>query len=133
MSSPCQIFLLPNSEDSAIGADKIFEIRRIHEYYNHPSANEMKRMSDVWFGEGTISPHEYSYLGFLKVSGRGVLFDTRARTDPQRFQMEQDAERYAEYVAMGCVRKHHPQVVGIRRHSEESSPLFQKDDRCPVG
>ena len=49
---------LPNSEDSAIGADKIFEIRRIHEYYNHPSANEMKRMSDVWFGEGTISPQD---------------------------------------------------------------------------
>ena len=31
----------------------------------------------------------------------GAHIETRARTDPQRFQMEQDAERYAEYVAMG--------------------------------
>ena len=38
---------LPNSEDSANGANKIFEIRRIHGYYNHPSVNEMKRMTDA--------------------------------------------------------------------------------------
>ena len=38
---------LPNPDDSTIGADKIFEIRRVHEYYNHPSVNEMKRMSDT--------------------------------------------------------------------------------------
>ena len=37
--------------------------------------------------------------------------ETRARADPNRFQIEQDADRYAEYVAMGW-REPEPQDVG---------------------
>ena len=36
---------------------------------------------------------------------------TRSRANPQRFQLEQDADRYAEYVAMGC-REPEPQDIG---------------------
>ncbi len=37
--------------------------------------------------------------------------ETRARANPNRFQIEQDADRYAEYVAMGW-REPEPQDVG---------------------
>ena len=37
--------------------------------------------------------------------------ETRARSDPERFQTEQEADRYAEYVAMGW-REPEPQVIG---------------------
>ena len=34
------------------------EIRRLHEYYSHPSVNEMKRMAGVWFKELEITPKD---------------------------------------------------------------------------
>ena len=35
----------------ALEAQKVMEIRKLHEYYSHPSVNEMKRMSGEWFKE----------------------------------------------------------------------------------
>ena len=40
----------PPSEEESTTANnlepvKVMEIRRLHEYYNHPSVNEMKRMA----------------------------------------------------------------------------------------
>ena len=32
------------------------EIRRLYEYYNHPSINEMKRMANKWFGDLEVTP-----------------------------------------------------------------------------
>ena len=37
------------------------EIRRLHEYYNHPSVNEMKRMSGKWFGDLEVTPQEIDF------------------------------------------------------------------------
>ena len=34
------------------------EIRRLHEYYSHPSVNEMKRMAGVWFKELEVTPKD---------------------------------------------------------------------------
>ena len=34
------------------------EIRRLHEYYNHPSVNEMKRMSGKCFGDMEDTPQD---------------------------------------------------------------------------
>ena len=31
------------------------DIRRLHEYYSHASLNEMKRMANKWFKDGTIT------------------------------------------------------------------------------
>ena len=46
---------LPNEEESttpnALEPVKAMEIRRLHEYYNHPSVNEMKCMAHKWFGD----------------------------------------------------------------------------------
>ena len=35
--------------------DKLIEIRRFHEYYSHPSINEMKRMAELWFKDSGIT------------------------------------------------------------------------------
>ena len=43
----------------------------------------------------------------------GAHIETRTRTDPQRFLLEQDADRYAEYVAMGW-REPEAQDIGHR-------------------
>ena len=43
---------LPNGETNT---DQLMAIRRLHEYYNHASANEMKRLATKWFGEQSIS------------------------------------------------------------------------------
>ena len=43
----------------------------------------------------------------------GAHIETRTRTDPQRFLMEQDADRYAEYVAMRW-REPEAQDIGHR-------------------
>ena len=49
----------PNEEESttptALEPIKAMEIRRLHEYYNHPSVNEMKRMANKWFGDLEIT------------------------------------------------------------------------------
>ena len=37
---------------------KAMKIRRLHEYYNHPSVNEMKRMSGKWFGDLEVTTHD---------------------------------------------------------------------------
>ena len=34
------------------------EIRRMHEYYSHPSINEMKRMSSELFKDFDITPQD---------------------------------------------------------------------------
>ena len=34
------------------------EIRRLHEYYSHPSVNEMKRMAGMWFKELEVTPKD---------------------------------------------------------------------------
>ena len=51
---------------------KAMEIRRLHEYYNHPSVTEMKRMSGKWFGGLEVTPQK----GKLKEHAR------RASTKP---------------------------------------------------
>ena len=38
--------------------EKTLEIRRLHEYYSHPSVNEMKRMAGVWFKELEVTPKD---------------------------------------------------------------------------
>ena len=37
---------------------KAMEIRGLHEYYSHPSVNEMKRMANEWFKEPEVTPKE---------------------------------------------------------------------------
>ena len=53
---------VPNEEESttptALEPIKAMEIRRLHEYYNHPSVNEMKRMASKWFGDLEITPKD---------------------------------------------------------------------------
>ena len=43
---------LPNEEESVtpkyLESAKAMEIRRLHEYYSHPSVNEMKLMAGEW-------------------------------------------------------------------------------------
>ena len=40
---------VPDDESNSLEPIKVAEIRRQHEYYSHPSVNEMKRMVDKWF------------------------------------------------------------------------------------
>ena len=53
---------LPNEEEPAnpnyLEPEKAMEIRRLHEYYSHPSVNEMKRMVGVWFKELEVTPKD---------------------------------------------------------------------------
>ena len=35
--------------------DKLIEIRRFHDYYSHPSIDEMKRMAELWFKDSGIT------------------------------------------------------------------------------
>ena len=53
---------LPNEEEPAnpnyLEPEKAMEIRRLHEYYSHPSVNEMKRMAGVWFKELEVTPKD---------------------------------------------------------------------------
>ena len=53
---------VPNEEESttptALEPIKVMEIRRLHEYYNHPSVNEMKRMANKWFEDLEITPKD---------------------------------------------------------------------------
>ena len=54
--------------------------------------------------------------------------ETRARSDPERFQTEQEADRYAEYVAMGW-REPEPQDIGRvvfnRSHKRTDASLIR--------
>ena len=43
---------------SVEGLDKLSEIRRFHEYYSHPSLNEMKRTAGSWFADTTITKED---------------------------------------------------------------------------
>ena len=43
------------TEGQGKGLDKLIEIRRFHEYYSHPSINEMKRMAERWFKDSGIT------------------------------------------------------------------------------
>ena len=53
---------VPNEEESttsnALEPVKAMEIKRLHEYYNHPSVNEMKRMASKWFGDLEVTPKD---------------------------------------------------------------------------
>ena len=56
---------LPSEEeltaDNTLEPVKAMEIRRLHEYYNHPSMNEMKRMSEKWLGELEVTAKEIEF------------------------------------------------------------------------
>ena len=54
---------------------------------------------------------EADYQANAEEELRELAVETRARADPERFQTEQEAERYAEYVAMGW-REPEPQDIG---------------------
>ena len=43
-------------------------IRRLHEYYNHASANEMKRLASKWFREQAISANDID--NWYKLEGK---------------------------------------------------------------
>ena len=49
---------LPGEAINSMEPDKMSEIRRMHEYYSHPSINEMKRMSGEWFKDFDITPQD---------------------------------------------------------------------------
>ena len=46
------------SDQNYLEPVKAMEIRRLHEYYSHPSVNEMKRMANEWFKEPEVTPKE---------------------------------------------------------------------------
>ena len=43
---------------SHAGLDKLTEIRRFHEYYSHPSLNEMVRMAGSWYSDTTVTKED---------------------------------------------------------------------------
>ena len=53
---------LPSEEESVTHNNlkpvKAMEIRRLHEYYSHPSVNEMERMAREWFKELEVTPRD---------------------------------------------------------------------------
>ena len=49
--------------------------------------------------------------------------ETRAQTNPDRFRVEQDAERYAEYVAMGW---REPEALDVDEFGDSSARLFER-------
>ena len=53
---------LPNEEESAtpnyLEPAKAMDIRRLHEYYSHPSVNEIKRMAGEWFKKLEVTPKD---------------------------------------------------------------------------
>ena len=53
---------------------------------------------------------EADYQANAEEELRELAIETRARADPERFQTEQEADRYAEYVAMGW-REPEPQDI----------------------
>ena len=71
---------LPNEEESAIPnyqePAKAMEIRRLHEYYSHPSVNEMKRMTGQWFIEHEVTPKDIE-IWHLACSGGRILQQLR--------------------------------------------------------
>ena len=49
---------LPGEAANSMEPDKMSEIRRMHEYYSHPSINKMKRMSGEWFEDFDVTPQD---------------------------------------------------------------------------
>ena len=62
------------------------------------------------YGAGEIGEAIRVYLPLEEEQSPGAI-ETRAQTNPDRFRVEQDAEGYAEYVAMGW-REPEAQDVG---------------------
>ena len=81
----------PNEEESAtpnyLEPAKTMEIRRLPEYYSHPSVNEMKRMAGEWFRELEVTPKDneiwHTREGkFCCVEGKLKEHARRASTKP---------------------------------------------------
>ena len=49
---------VPDSTSSPKSFDKLVEIRRFHQYFNHPSVYEMKRMAGEWFRDFEVTPQD---------------------------------------------------------------------------
>lgn len=49
---------LPEPTEEGKDLEKVVLIRRFHEYYSHPSLNEMKRMKELWFKTETVTDRD---------------------------------------------------------------------------
>ena len=49
---------LPEPVEPGKDLQKIVKVRRFHEYYSHPSLNEMKRMKLLWFKDGAVTDRD---------------------------------------------------------------------------
>ena len=71
---------------------------------------------------------EADYQANAEEELREQTIETRARADPERFQTEMEADRYAEYVAMGW-REPEPQDIGKvvfnRNHKRTDANLIR--------